>query len=236
MPPVRDLTFQLERFEWVADGRLELAGRWEGLRGRLAQPVLAIEAGGERHRLRALPGGQLRSGEAWAATFAWTGDAMTIERAELEIGRSLVVDLPAPRRRRARQREEPPRPAVATGSGDAVDARLKAAEERLEAERAESDRRIERAREEAAVARNQLARLREEYESTREDLLAQLAETHRQIDQLREDLATAADETEASLEAERSTLAALREELADEQASVAGPRGGAGRRAGALRA
>ena len=27
MPAVRDLTFQLERFEWVAGGRLELAGR-----------------------------------------------------------------------------------------------------------------------------------------------------------------------------------------------------------------
>jgi predicted nucleic acid-binding Zn-ribbon protein len=222
MPPVRDLTFQLERFEWVAGGRLELAGRWEGLRGRrLAQPALSFEADGERHRLRAQPGGQLRAGEAWTATFAWTGDAVTIERAELEIGRSLVVDLPAPRRRRARQREEAPRAALATGSGDAVDARLTAAEERLEAERAESDRRIERAREEAAAARNQLARLREEYESTREDLLAQLAETHRQIAQLREDLATAADETEAALTAERSTVASLREELAGEQAGVA---------------
>src|SRR4051812_40963289 len=125
MPAVRELTFQLERFEWIASDRLVLAGRWNGLRGRrIAPPVLSFEVDGRRHRLRAMPGGQLD--ERWRATFAWDGEPVEIERAELEVGRTLVVDLPAPRRRSSAARPAEP-----------LEERLAAAEKEAEAARAE---------------------------------------------------------------------------------------------------
>ena len=105
MAETRELSFELERFEWVADDRLEVSGNWQGLTGRrLARPVLTVEADGRRRRLTALPGGQLpgKGGEAWRASFAWPHGPADVESAELEVGRSLVVDLPAPRRRKRR--------------------------------------------------------------------------------------------------------------------------------------
>ena len=33
MPPVEEVSFELERFEWTADDRLEVVGRWNGVRG-----------------------------------------------------------------------------------------------------------------------------------------------------------------------------------------------------------
>ena len=106
MGETRELSFELERFEWVADDRLEVSGRWTGLKGRrLSRPVLSVETDGRRRRLTALPGGQLSAkggDEPWRATFAWSHGPADIESAELEVGRNVVVDLPAPRRRRRR--------------------------------------------------------------------------------------------------------------------------------------
>ena len=49
MAGTRELSFELERFEWAADDRLEVSGRWQGLAGRkLARPVLTVEADGRR--------------------------------------------------------------------------------------------------------------------------------------------------------------------------------------------
>ncbi len=97
----QELSFELERFEWAADDRLEVVGRWHGLTGRrLGRPVLHVEADGRRRRVTATPGGQLRAGEEWRASFAWPHGPADVESAELEIGRSLLVELPAPRRKR----------------------------------------------------------------------------------------------------------------------------------------
>lgn len=107
---VREVAFELECFEW-ADERLELAGRWKGLAGRrLARPVLSIDTGtGRRKRLVALPGGHLGTAEDdWRATFEWPGDAGEIIAAELEVGGSVVVDLPLPDRRRRRRKRAAP--------------------------------------------------------------------------------------------------------------------------------
>src|SRR5690242_578803 len=109
MSTVREVGFELERFEWSGE-RLEVVGRWSGLRGRrLSRPVLVLDAGGRRVRLNALPGGQLRAGsdEPWRATFAWDADGEDVRGAELEIGRSLIVELPAPRRRAPRPATPP---------------------------------------------------------------------------------------------------------------------------------
>src|SRR4051812_37152313 len=104
MAQVGEVVFALERFELSAEERLEVVGRWEGLEGRrMGRPVLTVvETGARGRRLPALPGGQLSSTHAGRAAFAWDGDVTMIERAELELGRRLVVELPAPRRRRRR--------------------------------------------------------------------------------------------------------------------------------------
>ena len=48
-PALPGVTFEVERFEWVADDRLEVVGRWFGLRGhRFLRPTLDVQAGGAR--------------------------------------------------------------------------------------------------------------------------------------------------------------------------------------------
>ena len=71
-----------------------------------------------------MPGGQLD--ERWRATFASDGPAVDIERAELEVGRTLVVDLPAPRQHNWADRPAEP-----------LEERLAAAEAEAEAAREE---------------------------------------------------------------------------------------------------
>src|SRR5918997_2555271 len=103
MAPVEEVSFELERFEWTADDRLEVVGRWNGVRGRrIARPALTVDAGGRRQRVS---GTQLSNGgpdEPWRASFDWDASRGDVAGAELEIGRSLVVELPPPRRRRRR--------------------------------------------------------------------------------------------------------------------------------------
>ena len=68
MDETRELSFELERFEWVSEERLEVSGNWEGLTGRrLARPVLTVVLDGRRRRLNALPGGHLprTGGDGW---------------------------------------------------------------------------------------------------------------------------------------------------------------------------
>src|SRR5829696_5447193 len=106
MAPVREVAFELECFEW-AEERLEVAGRWKGLGAhRLNRPVLTVETdGGRRKRIVAMPGGHVGvAGDTWRASFAWPGDPAEITGAELEVGGSLVVELPLPDRRRRRRR------------------------------------------------------------------------------------------------------------------------------------
>ena len=89
MPPVGEVSFELERFEWTADDRLEVVGRWNGVRGRrIARPALTVDAGGRRQRLS---GSQISDGdpdEPWRASFDWDGARGDIAGAELEIGRT----------------------------------------------------------------------------------------------------------------------------------------------------
>jgi chromosome segregation ATPase len=103
MAPGGEVAFELERFEWVGEDRLEVVGRWQGMSGRrLARPVLFVEAGGHRRRLTAMPGGRppAAEGELWKAVFGWTFGADDVVAAELEVARSIVVDLPPPRTKR----------------------------------------------------------------------------------------------------------------------------------------
>jgi hypothetical protein len=96
-----EVDFELERFERTREDRIEIAGRWYGLRGRrFVRPVLNLQmGGGSRRRAIALLEHKpwaADDGETWVAAFAWPPGAGEVEGAELEVGPGLVVDLPAP--------------------------------------------------------------------------------------------------------------------------------------------
>jgi hypothetical protein len=96
-----EVDFELERFERTREDRIEIAGRWYGLRGRrFVRPVLNLHmGGGTRRRAIALLEHKpwaADDGETWVAAFAWPQGAGQVEGAELEVGPGLIVDLPAP--------------------------------------------------------------------------------------------------------------------------------------------
>src|SRR5829696_3513635 len=95
-----EVDFELERFERTAQDRIEISGRWYGLRGRrFVRPVLNLNAGGARRRAIALLEHKpwaADDGQTWLAAFRWPDGAGDVSGAELEVGPGLVVELPAP--------------------------------------------------------------------------------------------------------------------------------------------
>jgi hypothetical protein len=89
-------TFQLERFAW-SDGAFEVAGRWSAPEEtHVGRPRLIAQAGGRR--LPARPPAPVTAGPdgiAWQARFPCKTPPQQIA-GELEVGRELVVELPAP--------------------------------------------------------------------------------------------------------------------------------------------
>jgi hypothetical protein len=99
-PALPSVTFEVERFEWAADDRLEVVGRWFGLRGhRFLRPTLDVEVAGDRHRMLAVLEHKpwaAEEGEEWVAAFAWTGERTRLDVAELTVSPDLAVQLPLP--------------------------------------------------------------------------------------------------------------------------------------------
>jgi chromosome segregation ATPase len=207
MSSVGELVFALERFEATDADRLEVVGRWQGLEGRrLGRPVLTVlTEGGRRRRLTALPGGQLTASGAdapWRASFAWDGDPASVESAELELGRRLVVELPRPRRRRRRALDTGLRPATAAGS---VAAATAAAGDDVRSQLAELRAQVEDLRRERDAAAAPLAELREQHGALEDDHAAAARE---------------AEDLRGERDAARAELARIRETLASTQAQL----------------
>jgi len=95
------VTFEVERFEWVNGDRLEVTGRWYGLRGhRFVRPVLVVQAADEQRRMLAVLDHKpwaAEDGDEWIAAFPWEGEPLELTAAELAVAPSLAVDLPVPR-------------------------------------------------------------------------------------------------------------------------------------------
>lgn len=93
------VSFELERFERT-DGRLELSGRWFGVRGlRFVRPTLTLGRG-DGSSSRALADLEHKpwapyDGVAWQATFP-CDDNFSILDAELAVSSGIVIPLPAP--------------------------------------------------------------------------------------------------------------------------------------------
>ena len=88
MPASEGISFELARFEWASPDRLEVEGRWHGVRRRLARATLVVEVDGKRRRLRELAQEGPDSPERWVAAFAWDGEMPELPGAELEVGRA----------------------------------------------------------------------------------------------------------------------------------------------------
>lgn len=219
----RDISFELDRFEWVSPERLEVEGSWHGVR-RLVRASLLIEVDGEPRRLRALsedPG----SPEEWSAAFAWKGGEIPkLAGAELEVGRSIVVDLPRPRTSKARGAAMPQKPIPATTRADkqsdvaregAKQARdsLRAGFEQAQAELETLRSELDPLRAQAEEAASEAELLRAELDAAR----TQAAEAATERDALRaqvEEDVSERDALRARSEETASELAPLRTELA----------------------
>jgi hypothetical protein len=91
------VAFHLDRFEQTGGDRLEVAGRWYGVRGlRFVRPALTVQTqDGERNLLALLEHKPwaVVEGEAWIAAFPWQGESPDPDQAELAVAPSVVVAL-----------------------------------------------------------------------------------------------------------------------------------------------
>lgn len=91
------VAFELDRFELAGGDRLEVAGRWFGVRGlRFVRPSLTVHTDdGERNLLALLEHKPwaAEEGESWVAAFPWQGDSPDPSETELSVAPSVVVPL-----------------------------------------------------------------------------------------------------------------------------------------------
>jgi hypothetical protein len=220
-PPAPGVTFEVERFEWAADDRLELVGRWFGLRGhRFLRPTLDVEVAGERRRMLAVLEHKpwaAEDGEEWIAAFPWTGEPARLEDAELTVSPDLAVQLPLPDV--ADDSRGTPAPAQPAERRAARRPRTAVLEDELAAAMAEITRLTE-----------QLARERELHSEAGRELRerARLADQESkrleaELEQATGRLATAEAHAESRLEAarkERDAATAARDEAIDEASAA----------------
>ena len=212
------VTFQVEHFGWTAGDRLEVVGRWFGLRGhRFLRPTLDIEVEGARRRLLALLEHKPwvpDEGEEWVAAFPWEGDPVDFAEAELAVGPEVAVVLrspAAPRPAAPRSRKAPPgegatrrRPRRAPKDGG----------ERLEV----GPPRVQRLENELRAASAEVRRLAEELDRTRAeqttqsmDLNGRLTAERQTVRQLTGELRAAREQLGTLQESDARQLQKLRQ-------------------------
>jgi signal transduction histidine kinase len=221
-----EVTFDVERFDWASDDRLEVVGRWSGVRGlRFVRPVLTVSVAGRRRRLVALlehKPWSASDGEEWVAAFPWEGHREAVGPAQLAVGPSLVVDLHAPGPRTAPPAHAPSPAELALRRAEQAEARAAREAEaaqvllrREREERRELEAHVEALRDDVAAARAVADDLRLELAGARARLGDALAAAGRAEDDLRArlgDLAAAADHAEdLAAAAERAQDAAADE-------------------------
>ncbi len=226
MSPVRDHTqtataevaFQVERAGWPTPDRLEVVGRWFGVRGRrFIRPTLYVDAGGEPRRLLAVLDHKpwaVEDGQEWIAAFAWDGDPVDLAGSELTVGPGIAVELtPATERETVERRfARPPR-------ADVLGSEL--ASEREKAQKLARDLHEARAEHSADMVRTSRER-EEELERVRSEKARAEQEAERRLADLRSELDAARDRA-ARLE---TALRKVRDELAVARADVAAQRAG----------
>jgi hypothetical protein len=95
-----EIAFELERYEFKGDDRVEISGRWSGVRGRrFIRPTLTVMTGGRGSRaladLEHKPWAP-EEGKLWMAAFSCTVEDATTLEAELNVAPDITITLPAP--------------------------------------------------------------------------------------------------------------------------------------------
>jgi hypothetical protein len=95
-----EIAFELERFEFKDDDRVEISGRWLGVRGRrFIRPTLTVMTDGRGSRaladLEHKPWAP-EEGKLWMAAFSCPLEGATALEAELNVSPDITVTLPAP--------------------------------------------------------------------------------------------------------------------------------------------
>ena len=193
------MTFEVERFGWLSDDRLELAGRWSGLRGhRFLRPTLDLHVDGRHRRLLALLEHKpwaADDGEEWVAAFGWQGEPLQVDGAELAVGPDLAIELPPPSGGRPPSSDDSSRPS----------AELLAAGR----PRAEIELELSAAREEAERLGRELERLRTTHTTRVEELQKRISSEREEVTDLK-----------TELEAARAAAAAAEAESAERLANL----------------
>jgi len=172
--------FELDRFDSSEGDRLELSGRWFGVRGRrFMRPSLVLIADGSSFRaladLEHKPWAA-EDGEPWEAAFPWSADAELLE-AELSVAPDITVRLPAPSPKLDSSQRLPalPRDGNSTPSPERPERRQPAPSARATKKRAQSRSEVERLRGELEAARAELEAVHGELKATRGELEASQA-------------------------------------------------------------
>jgi hypothetical protein len=234
-PVAPGVGFEVERFEWKSPERLELVGRWSGLRGhRFLRPTLDIEVDGERRRMLAdlehKPWAP-EEGQDWIAAFTWRGEPGHFDEAELTVSPELAVQLPAPGGSGAKGTAKAtgssavrlpvrrPRTAVLEGELAAALAEVERLGEELERARAthsEAGKELrERLRGEHTRIRDLEAELEQAREEAREQLATAEAAAAKEAARLREERDSAVAERDAATTERDAARAAAEEARAE---------------------
>src|SRR5579859_44288 len=116
------VAFELDRIEMAGDDRLEVNGRWFGVRGRrFIRPSLTLLADEEQRRLLAdldQKPWAAEDGQPWLATFPYDQQDGPWVEAELSVAPDITVTVPLPGTSRARRRR--PGPAAASETARAT--------------------------------------------------------------------------------------------------------------------
>jgi hypothetical protein len=206
------VAFEVDRFEWI-DHRLEVGGRWYGLRGhRFVRPALTVEVdedGDDRRRMLAdleHKPWAADDGTDWIAAFPWDGEPVELARAELAVAPTLAVDLPLPRLpgRRKRPSSGKRQRAAATKTAPPREPPPPAPEP--DAPTRERHVLIDE-RDEAVAERDALARERDEAIAQRDSLIAERAEAVVQRDAAISERDALARERDAAVRARAAAVA-----------------------------
>lgn len=204
------VSFEVDRFAW-ADGRLEVSGRWYGIRGRrFLRPTLDVEVDGAPRRMLAVLEHKpwaADDGEEWVAAFDWSGDPVSLAVAELAVAPELAVVLPPPsggptkkaRRTKApgeRLEAAPPRAQALEAELTEARAQVSAMRERLAAEQRAWQERVEQVealRDEGAAAKGAVEAERDQARAARDAAISE-----------RDELASARDAATGERDAARA--------------------------------
>jgi hypothetical protein len=220
--PASDVAFDVERFEWTAVDRLEVRGRWTGVRGRrFMRPSLNVDVARGRRRLIALLEHKpwaAGDGESWVAAFPWDGERGDVGPAVLEVGAGLSVPLPAPREPH-HVREEAAKLASAPPPSPPA-ALERSAEDQRDEELWRARAAVGTARREAEMAREQLAAQRARAAEQVREAEAARSVAERERDRLRQEAAAVRARFEEELAAAREETVRLRGALEARAAEV----------------